>query len=104
MIATVVDKFRHLSLRRVTVLPFLTTGCDTIASVPTPDELAAQLAALRRVKTARIERERVTRSAQDKLRKAIIEALDTGASAADIATASGFSRQWIDRLRRDAGR
>lgn len=99
-----VDKYRHLSLRRVTVLPFLTTGCDTIADVPTPDELAAQLAALRRVRSARQERERVTQLAQDKLRKAIIEALDTGASAVDIATASGFSRQWVDRIRRESRR
>lgn len=103
-VATVVDKFRYLTLRRVTVLPFLTTGRDTIAAVPTPDELAAQLVALRRVRSARLERERVTQSAQDKLRKAIIDALNTGASAADIAAASGFSRQWIDRLRREAGK
>lgn len=103
MVATVVDTFRYLSLRRVTVLPNMTTACDTIAAVPTPDELAAQLAALRKVRTARLERERVTRKAQDNLRKAIIEALNTGASAVDIAAASGFSRQWIDRLRRSSG-
>ena len=86
------------------MLPFLTTECDRITHVPTPDELAAQLDAVRRVKAARLYRERITRTAQDNLREAILDALDTGASVADVATAAGFSRQWVDKLRRSAGR
>jgi DNA invertase Pin-like site-specific DNA recombinase len=48
---------------------------------PTPEDLAAQAAAVAAVRVARIERDRVTKR--------------------DIATAAELSRQWVHRIVRD---
>lgn len=79
------------------------TGRDTIGDVPTPDDLARQAEAVRRVSIARMRKERAHQTAQQadsEWRDAILAALDQGATMRDVAEAAGVSRQRIDTLRR----
>lgn len=85
----------------------MTTWRDKMGDVPTPDELAAQAEAVRRVKNARIERDRIAQMAADsseQLQSAIMEALAMGAAVGDVAEAAEVSRQWVFKLRRQRER
>lgn len=78
------------------MLPILPTPSDIVCGVPTPDELAAQAEAVRRVSVARIRKDEAAREYD----AAIVAALDTGATVRDIAQASGVTRQWVHKLDR----
>ena len=71
--------------------------------VPTPDELAQQAMAVRRVNIARLRKEETAHMAQgarDEWIAAILDALNQGATVRDVSEAAGVTRQWIDRLKR----
>lgn len=76
----------------------LATQGDMIAPVPTPDELAQQAEAVRRVSLARARRA----DADAEFYAAIRAALDAGATVRDIAEAAGVTRQWVHKLDRRA--
>jgi hypothetical protein len=66
--------------------------------VSTPDELRQQLDAVTQVRVARIERDR----ANEKLRAAIVKAMDAGAKPKDIAAAADISRQRVHQIYRES--
>ena len=70
--------------------------------VSTPEQVAAQAEALRKIRALSIERDKAaeTAAAQVELvRKAILEALAIGALPKDIAKASGLSHQRISQIK-----
>lgn len=101
--STEVVRIDNAGLPTVTTLRVSATGRDTIGVVPTPDDLARQAEAVRRVSIARLRKEetaRTAQAAQDEWTAAILDALAQGATVRDISEAAGVTRQWIDRLRR----
>jgi hypothetical protein len=69
--------------------------------VSTPEQLAAQAQAVAAVRAARVERDRVVTIASATLRRAIMAALDTGASVRNVAVAAGVTPQRIYQLMAD---
>lgn len=97
-----VVKIDNHGLHTVTTKAQTVTGRDTIGPVPTPDDLARQADAVRRVTVARLRRERAHRTADQadrEWRDAILAALDAGAMMRDVAEAAGVTRQYIRTLR-----
>lgn len=80
----------------MTVVPILPTAGDIMCGVPTPDDLARQAEAVRRVSIARARKDEATREYD----AAILAALDAGATVRDIAQAAGVTRQWVHKLDR----
>lgn len=72
------------------------TGRDAMPSMSTPEQVAAQAAALARVRAARMERD----AANERLKVEILAAIATGASIKDIAVAANLSRQRISQISR----
>jgi hypothetical protein len=64
----------------------------------TPEELHRQAEAVARVRVARIERDRITGHANRRLKRAVMDAIATGASVQDIAVAAELSRQRIYQM------
>ena len=83
-------------LQIVTTMLDSGTEGDKLCAVPTPDELARQAEAVRRVSLARIRKDEAARE----YNAAIRAALDAGATVRDIADAAGVSRQWVHKLGR----
>lgn len=78
------------------MLPILPTPSDIMCGVPTPDELAAQAEAVRRVSVARLRKDEATAEWD----AAILAAVDSGAAIGDIAAAAGITRQWVSKKNR----
>ena len=71
-------------------------------SVSTPEQVAAQAEALRKIRALAIERDKAAETAAemvDLVREAILEALAIGTQAKDIAKASGLSHQRISQIK-----
>ena len=66
--------------------------------MPTPEELQRQADAVARVRAARVERDNITERANRRLRRAILDAIATGASVQDVAIAAELSRQRIYQM------
>lgn len=77
--------------------------CDAIRGVSTPDQVAAQAAALARVRADRIERDNAAKhvaAIDERFRQSILAALATGAAPKDVAVAADLSRQRISQIKK----
>jgi DNA-directed RNA polymerase specialized sigma subunit len=71
--------------------------------VSTPEQIAAQAAALAEVRANRIERDKAAEhvaALNERLRQSILAALDIGAAPKDIAAAADVSHQRISQISR----
>jgi len=69
--------------------------------VSTPEQIAAQAAALARVRAHRIERDKATEhvaALDERLKQDILAAIATGAARKDIASAANVSPQRISQI------
>ena len=74
------------------------TPCFTARAMPTPEQLRRQAAAVSRVRAARTERDKTTERVNKRLRRAILDALSTGASVRNIAEAAEMSPQRVYQM------
>lgn len=63
-----------------------------------PEGIARQAELVGRVRAARAHRDRAVALANEQLRVAIRDALDSGARVKDVAAAAGFSRQYVSEI------
>jgi hypothetical protein len=71
--------------------------------VSTPEQVAAQAAALAKVRADRIERDKAVETVEEldnRLRQSILAALEVGAATRDVALAAELSRQRISQIAR----
>lgn len=72
-------------------------------SVSTPEQVAAQAAALAKVRADRIKRDKAAETVgalSETLRKSIVAALELGAAPKDVAKAANVSHQRISQIAR----